>query len=74
MLQTYEISDRSLSAGIKIKKQVLLGERKRHTAHRIASASARYAYCSVSRLGGGRYPIQSWTGGGTPSIPGGGIP
>ena len=40
-------------------KKVLLRERKRHTARRVASA--RYAALSPN-LGGGGYPIQSWTG------------
>ena len=55
-----------------IHKKVLLRERKRHTARRVASA--RYAV-----LSNGGYPIQSWVGGvphpvlagGTPSSPGG---
>ena len=46
-------------------KKVLLRERKRHTARRVASA--RYADLSPD----GGYPIQSWTGG-TPSSLGGG--
>ena len=44
-------------------KKVLLCERKRHTARCIASA--RYADLSPD---GGGYPIQSWTGRGTPSL------
>ena len=50
-------------------KKVLLRERKKHTARRVASA--RYA-----ALSNGGYPIQSWLGeGGTPFSPGkGGTP
>ena len=43
-------------------KKVLLRERKRHTARRVASAH----YAALSNNGG--YPIQSWVGG-TPSSP-----
>ena len=60
-------------------KKVLLRERKRHTARRVASA--RYADLSPDGGGGGRYRIQSLMGGGgvphpvldkgcTPSSPG----
>ena len=41
-------------------KKVLLRERKRHTAWRIASA--RYADLSNGWVGGWGYPIQSWWG------------
>ena len=44
-------------------RKVLLRERKRHTAHHVASAR----YAALSPGGGGPYPIQSWMGGGTPS-------
>ena len=43
-------------------KKVLLRERKRQTAHHVASA--RYAALSN---GGGGYPIQSWWG--VPQVP-----
>ena len=68
-------------------KKVLLHERKRHIACRVASA--RFADQSPDGGGGGTpsslgqgvphpvldggYPIQSWTGG-TPSSPGWGVP
>ena len=51
-------------------KKVLLRERKRHTARRIASTC--YAALSHPDLVG-RYPIQTWSGG-TPSRPGWGVP
>ena len=44
-------------------KKILLRERKRHTARRLACA--RFA----DWRGGGWYPIQSWTGGGGLSHP-----
>ena len=48
-------------------KKVLLRERKRHTACRVASA--RFAYLSPYGGGGAaRVPNQSWMGMGTPSI------
>ena len=46
------------SSSVYYYKKVLLRERKRHTARRVASA--RYAGWR------GRYPIQSWWGGGYP--------
>ena len=55
-------------------KRVLLRERKRHTACRIASA--HFADLSPDRGGGGGwgYHIQSWMGGVTASSPGWGVP
>ena len=50
-----------------LNKKVLLRERKRHTARRVASA--RYAGGeggTPSSHDGGGYPIQSWWGGGVP--------
>ena len=53
-----------------LNKKVLLRERKRHTAHPVASA--RYAALSNGWMGGGGYPIQSWWGV-SPSRPGQGV-
>ena len=54
LLEVYSLQCRRKS----VHKKVLLRERKRHTARRIASAR----YADLSPDGGGGYPIQTWDG------------